>query len=76
MSSGLVIVGIVFHELFAMLRMEYPVAVKVNKADLENASVSAEQLHLPIQKLCILYGFFFAHLVLVFTTVTACMVRT
>lgn len=64
-AGGFVICGIVFHELFSMLKMEYPVVLPVTD--------DPKNRRLRIKQLWVLYVFLTAHLLLVVICVTACM---
>ena len=64
-AGGFVICGIVFHELFGMLTMEYPVVMPVPDRD----GTQPPRL----KHIWVLYMFLAAHLCLVITCVTACM---
>ena len=66
-AGGFVICGIVFHELFSMLTMEYPVV-------LPNTELFQAQ-PIPLARLWVLCTFLFSHLLLVVLCCTACMVR-
>jgi len=66
-AGGFVICGIVFHELFSMLTMEYPVVLP------NTTPFQAEPI--PLARLWVLCTFLFSHLLLVVLCCTACMVR-
>jgi hypothetical protein len=81
-AGGFVICGIVFHELFSMLTMEYPVVLPLPNTD-DNRNTQQQpppqqqqqqqQQPLRLRQLWVLYVFLTAHLFLVVTCVTACM---
>ncbi len=71
-AGGFVICGIVFHELFGMLTMEYPIVLPVSLADGDGTNTPATQPP-GIKHIWVLYMFLTAHLCLVITCVTACM---
>ena len=66
-AGGFVICGIVFHELFSMLTMEYPIVLP------NTTPFQAEPI--PLARLWVLCTFLFSHLLLVVLCCTACMVR-
>ena len=70
-AGGFVICGIVFHELFGMLTMEYPVVLPVSPADDDNHTTASQPPG--IKHIWVLCMFLTAHLCLVITCVTACM---
>lgn len=72
-AGGFVICGIVFHELFGMLTMEYPVVLPVSPPHGDETHSSSHNERPSIKYIWVLYVFLGAHLCLVITCVTACM---